>query len=191
MTSSIRLSLLTEQQLIEGCISGKANFQEMFYRKYCSVMFGLCLRYASDYHQAEDNLQEGFIKVFNNLHKFARKGSFEGWMKRIFINTSIEAFRKKQNWLELLPNDQSTLYTTETGILDHLATQDLMRCIQQLPDGYRTVFNLYIIEGYAHQEISEMLNITVGTSKSQLSRARTALQAIIKQLEKQNEKQPA
>jgi len=191
MTSSIRLPLLTEQQLIEGCISGKANFQELLYRKYASVMFGLCLRYAKDYHQAEDNLQEGFIKTFNNLHQYANKGSFEGWMKRIFINTSIEAFRKKQNWLELFPNDQSPLYSSETNILDQLATQDLMRCIQQLPDGYRTVFNLYIIEGYTHQEIGEMLNISVGTSKSQLSRARTSLQALIQQIEKQHEKQQA
>ncbi len=142
-------------------------------------MFAVCLRYATDYHQAEDFLQEGFIKVFNKIHQYANKGSFEGWLRTIFVNYSIEALRKNKKWYELFPNDQSPQLVSPTNVLDQLATQELLQCIQQLPDGYRTIFNLYVIEGFSHREISEMLEISEGTSKSQLSRARTALQRII------------
>jgi len=179
ITPTYTLPLITQEALINGCISGRADYQRILFHKYAPTMFAVCLRYAPDYHQAEDYLQEGFIKVFNKLHQYANKGSFEGWLRTIFVNNSIEVLRKNKKWYELFPNDQSPQLVSAPNILDHLATQELLQCIQKLPDGYRTIFNLYVIEGYAHKEISKMMKISEGTSKSQLSRARTALQRII------------
>ena len=179
ITPSYTLPLITQEALISGCISGRADYQKILFHKYASTMFAICLRYAPDYHQAEDFLQEGFIKVFNKLHQYANKGSFEGWLRTIFVNYSIEALRKNKKWYELFPNSQSPQLVTSTNILDQLATEELLQCIQKLPDGYRTIFNLYVIEGFSHKEVSQMLKISEGTSKSQLSRARTALQNII------------
>jgi len=179
ITPTYTLPLITQEALINGCISGRADYQRILFHKYAPTMFAVCLRYAPDYHQAEDYLQEGFIKVFNKLHQYANKGSFEGWLRTIFVNNSIEVLRKNKKWYELFPNDQSPQLVSTPNILDHLATQELLQCIQKLPDGYRTIFNLYVIEGYAHKEISKMMKISEGTSKSQLSRARTALQRII------------
>lgn len=181
MIKTIQLTPLTLSDLIEGCIDGNGYCQRMLYDQYVPTMFGICLRYAKDYHQAEDMVQEGFIKVFNKIDQYRHEGSFEGWMKRIFINTSIEALRKKNRLFELMPNDQSAATLTDEDIISDLAMQDLLKCIQQLPNGYRTIFNLYVIEGFSHQEIGEMLGISEGTSKSQLSRARTTLQKIILQ----------
>lgn len=181
MIKSIQLTAPSHRQLIEGCINGNGAYQKLLYDTYVSTMFSICLRYAKDYHQAEDIVQEGFIKVFNKIDQYRYAGSFEGWMKRIFIHTSIEALRKKDRLFELLPNDQSSQTISDDDILSDLATQDLLKCIQQLPIGYRTVFNLYAIEGFTHQEVGELLNISEGTSKSQLSRARTTLQKIILQ----------
>jgi len=180
ITPAYTLPLITQEALISGCISGRADYQKILFHKYAPTMFAVCLRYAPDYHQAEDFLQEGFIKVFNKLHQYANKGSFEGWLRTIFVNNSIEALRKNKKWYELFPNEKSPQLITNTNILDHLATQELLQCIQKLPDGYRTIFNLYVIEGFSHKEISKMLAISEGTSKSQLSRARTALQRIVK-----------
>ncbi len=187
ITSAYTLPLITQEALISGCISGRADYQKILFHKYAPTMFAVCLRYAPDYHQAEDFLQEGFIKVFNKLHQYANKGSFEGWLRTIFVNNSIEALRKNKKWYELFPNEKSPQLITNTNILDHLATQELLQCIQKLPDGYRTIFNLYVIEGFSHKEISKMLEISEGTSKSQLSRARIALQRIVKTRDNQLE----
>ncbi|MEO1514286.1 MAG: RNA polymerase sigma factor [Bacteroidota bacterium] len=169
-----------EDQLIQGCLDGRRSYQKVLYEHFAPKMFVICQRYAGRSSQAEDILQEGFIKVFNNLHLYRGDGSFEGWIKRIFINTSIEYHRKairKHFYQELGPLQDPGV---EAKALQNLAWCDLLDFIQQLPAGYRTVFNLYVIEGFSHAEISELLGISCGTSKSQLARARYMLQSLIK-----------
>jgi RNA polymerase sigma-70 factor (ECF subfamily) len=141
-------------------------------------MFAVCLRYANEYNSAQDLLQEGFVKVFRNLEKFRGEGSFEGWIRRIFVNTAIEHYRKQVNLYAL--HDSETRYEYYEGnALETLKHEDILKMIQKLSDGYRTVFNLYVIEGYSHKEIGDMMGISEGTSKSQLARARYLLQKMI------------
>lgn len=184
MITEIQLTgLKGDLRFLEECIAGQPQSQKLLYEYFAPKMFGICLRYASDYHQAEDILQEGFIKVFNNLHRFRREGSFEGWLKRIFINTSIEYYRKSANNYTL-PLVEEILTVDFSGkAISNLRHQDLLKVIQDLPTGYRTVFNLYAIEGYSHKEIAQMLKIREGTSKSQLARARNLLKKLIQQQE--------
>ena len=166
----------TEAEIISGCISGERKFQEILYHTYSSKMFSVCLRYANEYAGAEDLLQDGFIKVFNNIQKFRSEGSFEGWIRRIFVNNSIEYFRKKSNLYVVQETEALTYEYYDDNAVQKLMKEDLMKIIQSLSVGYRTIFNLYAIEGYSHKEIAELLNITEGTSKSQLARARYLLQ---------------
>jgi len=184
--TKIQIQIGFDEKVLEGCIAGRPHYQKLLYNHFSPTMFGICLRYANDYHQAEDILQEGFIKVFNNLHRFRKEGSFEGWMKRIFINTAIEYYRKSFNFCALTVIDEWRNRSKGNAGFQNLATQDLLKLVQKLPPGYRTVFNLYAIEGYAHREIAEMLQISEGTSKSQLARARNTLKGMIKQQD-QNE----
>lgn len=138
-------------------------------------MFGVCLRYAKDRTEAEDTLQEGFVKVFTNIHHFRHEGSFEGWMKRIMVNTSLKKFRKQHL---LYPVEDMTAYDSvevPDEILSKISADELMMLIQDLPPRYRMVFNLFVMEGMNHQEISEAMNINIGTSKSNLARAREIL----------------
>ncbi|MFK7808666.1 MAG: RNA polymerase sigma factor [Saprospiraceae bacterium] len=172
---------LAPQLLIQQCIAGKRAAQIQLYETYSPTMFGICLRYASDYHSAEDLLQEGFIKAFNNIDRFKGMGSFEGWLKRIFINTAIEQYRKNKR-LSFLPLErEQQVNSQETNALDNLAVQDLLKLLQKTPYGYRTVFNLYAVEGYNHREIGDLLGISQGTSKSQLARARTFIKKLLKE----------
>ncbi|NNE28543.1 MAG: RNA polymerase sigma factor [Saprospiraceae bacterium] len=166
---------LLDLDTIQAAIAGKRQAQEALYVQYSPTMFGICLRYASDYHSAEDILQEGFVKVFKNLDRFRGDGSFEGWMKRIFINTSIEFYRKAVNKRKIIEMDSVYDQGSAPLALDNLAAKDILKIIQKLPNGYRTIFNLYAIEGYTHREIGAMLGISEGTSKSQLARAREAI----------------
>jgi RNA polymerase sigma factor (sigma-70 family) len=164
------------QSLIKKCIKGNAKAQKELYDNYSPKMFGICLRYARDYQNAEDLLQEGFIKVFRYLKDFRGTGSFEGWMRRIFVNVSIEQYRKASYLYpvgDYIEYETRAVYNTA---LDELSVQDIMGFVNELADGYKVVFNLYAIEGYTHKEIGEMLNISEGTSKSQLARARGILQ---------------
>ncbi len=142
-------------------------------------MYAVCLRYAQDQDEAKDILQESFIKVFNNLNKFENKGSFEGWVKRIFINTSIEFYRKSQRQNIVDSIDNVPDISVESSTVSLLKAADLMKLVNRLPKGYRTVFNLFVIEGYHHEEISAMLNISENTSKSQLHKARLYLQELV------------
>jgi len=139
-------------------------------------MYGLCLRYAKDSAEAEDIMQEGFIRVFNKISQFEFKGSFEGWIKRIMVNTALEKFRKNDRLypVEEMKIFESVEYAEET--ISSISANDLLRIIQELPPRYKMVFNLFAIEGYSHLEIAEMMNISEGTSKSNLSRARVILQ---------------
>ena len=186
MVTDIQAIGITEQELRQGCIEGRRDYQELFYRYFSPKMFGICLRYANDYHHAEDILQEGFVKVFHNLDKFRGDGSFEGWVKRIFINTAIQHYRKavalQDGKHAEIENDTASGSISEKAT-HSLAIQDLMRVIQQLSPGYRTIFNLYAVEGYSHKEIAELLHISEGTSKSQLARARAILQKLLKSQE--------
>lgn len=173
---------VAEEKLIKDCIACKRSAQERLYAKHSAKMFAICLRYASDYHSAEDILQEGFIKVFKNIARFRFEGSFEGWMRRIFVNTAIEHYRRSKPMYPILEVNNSAFDVLHENTIDRLAADDLLAMVQKLSPGYRTVFNLYVIEGYTHREIANMLGISEGTSKSQLARARYLLQDKVNQL---------
>ena len=155
--------------------------QELLYHKYSSKMYGVCLRYSGNVEDANDLLQEGFIKVFKNLNKFRAEGSFEGWLRRIFVNTSIEHFRKKVKLYNVSEIQENVIEDYNLNILDTLAEKDIIALVDELSPGYKTVFNMHVIEGYSHKEIADTLGITEGTSKSQLARAKGVLK---KSLEK-------
>jgi RNA polymerase sigma factor (sigma-70 family) len=178
------LNLQTQQigfndGILAACIDGNRNAQRLLYEHFSAKMFGVCLRYASDYHNAEDILQESFVKVFNNLDKYRGSGSFEGWLKRICINTAIEHCRKAKAWQHTCELEDACASSAEVSANSRLAKDELLKLVQRLPMGYRTIFNLYAIEGYSHKEIAEMLRISEGTSKSQLARARDTLQKML------------
>jgi len=154
--------------------------QEEVYRRFSPRMYAVCLRYAGYPEEAEDILQEGFIKIFKKLGSFRSEGSFEGWIRRIFVNTAIEHFRRKRYLQPVTEKEENTLEGSYLSVLDNLAERDIMELIQQLSPGYRTVFNMYVVEGYTHKEIGDMLGISEGTSKSQLSRAKVILQQMVK-----------
>ena len=168
-------------EIIKACIKGDRKAQKQLYQLFADKMFGVCLRYADNVDEAKDILQDGFIKVFLNLKQFNYKGSFEGWVRRIMVNTALEKFRDK-NYLFAVNMEQG--YESRDKEYDHilseLAAKDLLKMVQELSPQYRMVFNLYAIEGYSHKEICEMLNIKEGTSKSNLSRAREILKEKIK-----------
>jgi RNA polymerase sigma factor (sigma-70 family) len=156
--------------------------QELLYRKFSSKMYGVCLRYSGNAEDANDLLQEGFIKIFKNLSKFRSEGSFEGWIRRIFVNTSIEHFRKKVKLYNVTEVQENTIEDIDFSILDTLAEKDIIMLINGLSPGYKAVFNMHVIEGYSHKEIAEMLGINEGTSKSQLARAKGVLKKSLEKL---------
>ena len=172
-------------QLIQQCLKGNDQARRALYDHFASGMYAICLRYSKDENAAKDVFQDGFIKVFRYLKDYNGSGSLEGWMKRIFVNTSLEHIRKNSKWLftsepgEDLPNDG-----VQPSAYDKLAYQELIQLISARPDGHRTVFNLFVIEGYTHKEIAEMLSISESTSKTQLFKARRQLQEQIKHLYK-------
>ena len=166
---------VSETDLIQGCISGNRQMQELLYQKYSSKMYGVCLRYSGNIEDANDLLQEGFIKIFKNLIKFRGEGSFEGWIRRIFVNTSIEHFRKKVKFYNVTEVQENTIEDDDLNILDTLAEKDIISLVNELSPGYKTVFNMHVIEGYSHKEIADILGINEGTSKSQLARAKGVL----------------
>lgn len=170
-----------QSDIIKACLKGDRKSQKILYQIYADKMFGVCLRYANDEDEAKDILQDGFIKVFLNLKQFNNNGSFEGWIRRIIVNTALERFRDK-NYLFAV-NMENTYEVGEKEydhILSELSANDLLKLIQELSPQYRTVFNLYAIEGYSHKEICQKLNIKEGTSKSNLSRAREILKEKVK-----------
>jgi RNA polymerase sigma factor (sigma-70 family) len=160
------------EQLIHDCKNNDTKAQEQLYRLFSSKLFAICLKYSRNYAEAEDNLQDGFLIIFDKIHQFNFKGSFEGWIKRIMINNVLQQYRGVR-FLEMTTENISD--EPEIEIDESVSMDFLMKIIQELPDRYRLVFNLYVIDGYAHKEIAEMLGITTGTSKSNLSRARVIL----------------
>ena len=155
--------------------------QEELYNRFSPRMFSVCLRYAGNTEEAEDILQEGFIKIFKKLNTFRSEGSFEGWIRRIFVNTAIEHFRRKRYLMPVTEKEENTIEGKYLSVLDDLAARDIMALVQELSPGYRTVFNLYVVEGYTHKEIADMMGISEGTSKSQLSRAKVILKDMVNQ----------
>jgi RNA polymerase sigma factor (sigma-70 family) len=177
-----------ESDLISGCINGDRKMQRELYERFSAKMFGVCLRYAGSTEEAEDILQEGFIKVFKKIGSYRGEGSFEGWIRRIFVNTAIEQFRRKTYLQPITEREENSVEATYLSVLDSLAEKDIVKLVQQLSPGYRTVFNMYVVEGYTHRQIAEALGISEGTSKSQLSRAKIILQELVKKhIEKKKE----
>lgn len=168
--------------IIKACLKGDRASQKRFYQIFADKMYGVCFRYTNNEDEAKDILQDGFIKVFLNLKKFNNKGSLEGWIRRIIVNTALERFRDKKY---LFAVKMESGYERDEKEYDHIISEisanDLLKLIQELTPQYRTVFNLYAIEGYSHKEISEKLNIKEGTSKSNLSRAREILKDKVKE----------
>ena len=177
MSSGI-FDLRTEEGLVRGCVSQDRRAQKALYEKFSSRMFSVCMRYARDRDEAQDLLQEGFITVFSKISTFNSAGSLEGWMRRIFVNTALMRLRKGDVLRGAADVDEPVARSVSSGedILSGIGGQDIMRMIAQMPEGFRTVFNMNVIEGYSHQEISRELGISEGTSRSQLSRARIWLQ---------------
>ena len=175
-----RNQITAESDLINGCLNGDRRMQEELYRRFSPRMYAVCLRYAGNAEEAEDILQEGFIKVFKKLDSFRGDGSFEGWIRRIFVNTAIEHFRRKRYLMPVTEKEENTIEGKYTSVLDELSAKDIMALIRELSPGYRTVFNMYVVEGYTHKEIADILGISEGTSKSQLSRAKVILQDMVR-----------
>jgi RNA polymerase sigma factor (sigma-70 family) len=175
--------MYSDKELIKGCLKNDPKAQEELYRLYSGKMYGVCLRYSKNHMEAEDVLQEGFIKVFLQLKNFRNEGSLEGWIRRTIINTAINFYRKNIKTNKDVDIDKIELANIDNeSVLDKLSTQELLDTIKELPDGYRIIFNLNVIEGYTHKEIGDMLNLSENTSKSQLSRARQVLQKKIEKL---------
>jgi RNA polymerase sigma-70 factor (ECF subfamily) len=175
---------ITLDDMVRGCIAGDKKSQELLYKNTSPKMLGVCMRYAKDHFEAEDMMQTGFVKVFRKLNDFRWEGSFEGWMRRIMVHTSIELYRKNIRTLSVVDIDQASTSDALTDFeMSNIHVKDLMRLIQNLSPGYRIVFNMYAIEGYSHKEIGEQLGITEGASKSQLSRARAILKSQVLKLE--------
>jgi len=172
-----------DYQLVRKCIKKDGNAAQLLYNQFSGKMFSICLRYASDYHSAEDIMQEGFVKAFKNLSKFRFEGSFEGWLRRIVVNTAIEHYRKNVPMYPILDVGNTERERVNDLTLENLEAEDIMGMVNRLSPGYKTVFNLYVIEGYPHKEIAKKLEISEGTSKSQLARARYLLQEMVKELE--------
>jgi RNA polymerase sigma factor (sigma-70 family) len=171
---------ISESDLISGCLEGDRRMQGELYKRFSPRMYAVCLRYASNAEEAEDILQEGFIKIFKKLDSFRSEGSFEGWVRRIFVNTAIEHFRRKRYLQPVTEKEENTIEGKYLSVLDDMAEKDILALIQELSPGYRTVFNMYVVEGYTHKEIADMMGISEGTSKSQLSRAKVILQDLVK-----------
>ena len=167
-------------RLVRECLAKKPEAQKQLYEHFSEPMLGICYRYTKSLKDAEDVLQEGFIKIFKKLSSFRGEGSFEGWIRRVFVNTAIEHFRRKNYLQPVTEKEESTIEGKYLSVLDSLAERDIMALIQELSPGYRTVFNLYVIEGYTHKEIGDLLGISEGTSKSQLSRAKVILQDLVR-----------
>lgn len=177
---------MSEEQMIKGCLENKPLAQKTLYNKLGPKMMGVCLRYMTNAEEAQDVLQDGFVKVFDKLGAYSGAGSFEGWVRRIFVNTALDAIRKNKKLKHQTQIDEVEFALKSSDfIFETLVAEDLMKLLQRLPLGYKTVFNLYAIEGYSHKEIAKKMNVTVSTSKSQFSRAKAMLREKITELEKE------
>jgi RNA polymerase sigma-70 factor (ECF subfamily) len=174
--------MMSEENMIEGCKHAQHAACEALYKKYATRLMAISMRYSSTTFEAEDILQESFIKIFHHIHTYTGKGAFEGWLKRIVVNTAVNHYHRNQRKAEqFIISDDSDydVSSQQDDIIDRMSADDLIKLIQELPEGYRIVFNLYEIEGYSHKEIAELLAISDGTSKSQLSKAKNLLRKLL------------
>ncbi|MGB3588684.1 MAG: sigma-70 family RNA polymerase sigma factor [Tunicatimonas sp.] len=171
----------TLNTLVDGLRKNDGRSQKAVYERFSPVMFSLSLRYVKDYDSAQDVLLKSFMKVFDNIRQYTGQGSFEGWVRRIVVNESLMHLRKHKNMSAEV--DIEAAKDTAATTYDHLEAEELLHVVQQLPVGYRTVFNLYAIEGYSHAEIADRLGISAGTSKSQLSRAKQLLRQMLDRID--------
>ncbi len=167
---------MTEQELISGCKNKNTACQKLLFDTYAGIMMTICNRYASTTAQAEDMLQEGFIRIFKYIHQYKFEGSLEGWLKRIMVNAALRILQKKTIRFSAIDESMEEVSPEDTDPFAALEEQEILQLISNLPTGYRVVFNMYVLEGYSHNEIAAMLNITSGTSRSQLAKAKKALQ---------------
>ncbi|MEL6922827.1 MAG: sigma-70 family RNA polymerase sigma factor [Bacteroidota bacterium] len=172
----------SDAQIVKSCLKGDARQQRALYQKYRVNLFVLCLRYASHRAEAEDFLQDGFVKIFQDLHQFdSNKGSLSAWTRRVVLNVVFQHLRKKRIEYSSTPvEDFANQFSSTEDVLAQMSAQELMQVIQQLPEGYRIVFNMYIVDGYTHKEIAAELGISESTSKSQLHKAKTYLKRQLK-----------
>ena len=171
---------MTEEAILQGCFKNQAAAQRELYNRYSPKMLAVCYRFAHNREDAEDMLQEGFIKVFSQMHTFQNKGAFEGWVRRIIVHTCINNLKKNKRFNESVDIlFASSIQVREENIPSIVQAKQIVECIRILPIGYRTVLNLYAIEGYSHKEISVMLDIEESTSRSQYTRARQMLEDIL------------
>jgi RNA polymerase sigma factor (sigma-70 family) len=181
------LTILTDAELIKGCLREDAYSQKSLFNRYGSPLLGVAHRYARNIEDAEDILQDAFIKIFNKIEQFKGEGSFEGWLRRIVVNTALKKYTVNRYSKEFSVEEITEIPTTvvtDAHAFNHLNEKDLLLLINKLPDGYRIVFNMYVIEGYQHDEIAKMLGIQASTSRSQLVKARNLLQKEIIQIQK-------
>ena len=174
---------MDEEELIVACIRGNSVAQRQLYEKYARKMMGVCLRYAGNRETARDLLHDGFIRLFGKIATYKGEGSFEGWMRRLFINTALEYLRKKDA-LNKHSEYSMTEQSEDYSVFEKLSEEELIAYIAAMPAGFRTVFNLYAVEGFSHLEIAKMLNISESTSRSQYTRARSYLQKTVKENKK-------
>jgi RNA polymerase sigma factor (sigma-70 family) len=170
-----------EEELIKGCLKHNRAAQQQLFDLYSSKMYGICYRYVRQPMEAEDIVVTAFTKIFERIGQFKGEGSFEGWIRRVVVNEALSSLRKSRSMYVETDLEQADREPDYEQISDHLETEDLLNMIQQLPAGYRIVFNMYAIDGYSHKEIAEQLGISENTSKSQLSRARVFLQKLLSQ----------
>jgi RNA polymerase sigma-70 factor (ECF subfamily) len=174
---------ISEKELVQQCLKGNVKSQELLYQRYSSVVFTICMRYSGNRDNAQDMLQEAFIKVFEGLKYFRHEGSFEGWVKRVAVNTCLDHNKKLKNEPYSEDVDLHAGIGESEQITVNLNAGDLVKLLQRLPSGYRTVFNLYAIEGYSHSEISTMMGTSESTSKTQLFKARKMLQGFLAEMD--------
>jgi len=175
---------MSDKQLIDGCLNGDRRAQEELYNLYSRKMLGVCLRYVGDRETARDLLQDGFVKLFTSIHLYSGVRPLEAWMRMIFVNCAIEHLRKKDILRDSADLESIADYKEEETAVSKLEAESIMKLVQQLPSGYRAVFNLYAIEDYSHKEIGEMLQITESTSRSQYVRARQWLKEQIGEMDR-------
>lgn len=171
---------MTEESLIQACANNNAAAQRELYNRFSGVLFGVCFRYAYRREDAEDMLQEGFVKIFKRINSFENKGNFEGWMKRVMVNNCINYLTKHKKFSEILSIENAYAFEIqEESIASKLLGKQIIECLRLLPIGYRTVINLYVIEGFSHKEIGDILEIGESTSRSQLIRGKAVLESIL------------
>lgn len=171
---------MTEEAILHGCLHNDSNAQRELYSRYSPKMLSVCYRFAHNREDAEDMLQEGFIKVFGQIHTFQNKGAFEGWIRRIIVHTCINNLKKNKKFNESVDIiHATTIQVREESVPSIVQAKQVVECIRLLPIGYRTVLNLYAIEGYSHKEIADVLDIEESTSRSQYTRAKQMLEDIL------------